>query len=137
MAAVTICSDFGAPKNKVSHCFHCFPIYFHEVIIILYSKATKPTMKDNFISRLHIQKALTFCPFIHLLYIYIGTNLYLLQWISIPILFDPHCSGSQITEMWKQTLALAKIIHFGTLRKSACSSMLENLGASCCCKALL
>ena len=26
MAAVTICSDFGAPQ-KVSHCFHCFPIY--------------------------------------------------------------------------------------------------------------
>ena len=25
--AVTICSDFGAPQNKVSHCFHCFPIY--------------------------------------------------------------------------------------------------------------
>ena len=23
MAAVTICSDFGAPKNKVWHCFHC------------------------------------------------------------------------------------------------------------------
>ena len=28
MAAVTICSDCGAPKNKVWHCFHCFPIYF-------------------------------------------------------------------------------------------------------------
>ena len=27
MAAVTICSDFGAPKNKILHCFHCFPIY--------------------------------------------------------------------------------------------------------------
>ena len=27
MAAVTICSDFGAPQNKLSHCFHCFPIY--------------------------------------------------------------------------------------------------------------
>ena len=27
MAAITICSDLGAPKNKVSHCFHCFPIY--------------------------------------------------------------------------------------------------------------
>ena len=26
MAAVTICSDFGAPKI-VCHCFHCFPIY--------------------------------------------------------------------------------------------------------------
>jgi len=24
MAAITICSDFGAPKNKVWHCFHCF-----------------------------------------------------------------------------------------------------------------
>ena len=27
MAAVTICSDIGAQENKVSHCFHCFPIY--------------------------------------------------------------------------------------------------------------
>ena len=27
MAAVTICSDFGAQTNKVSHCFHCYPIY--------------------------------------------------------------------------------------------------------------
>ena len=25
MAAVTICSDFAAPQNKVWHCFHCFP----------------------------------------------------------------------------------------------------------------
>ena len=24
MAAVTICSDLGAPKNKVSHCFHIY-----------------------------------------------------------------------------------------------------------------
>ena len=28
LAAVTICSDFGAPPNKVWHCFYCFPIYF-------------------------------------------------------------------------------------------------------------
>ena len=28
MAAVTTCSDFGAPKHKVWHCFHSFPIYF-------------------------------------------------------------------------------------------------------------
>ena len=27
MAAVTICSDFGAQKNKVRHCFHCLPIF--------------------------------------------------------------------------------------------------------------
>ena len=30
MAAVTICSDFGAPppKKRGCQCFHCFPIYF-------------------------------------------------------------------------------------------------------------
>ena len=27
MAAITICNDFGAPKNKVSHCFYCFHFY--------------------------------------------------------------------------------------------------------------
>ena len=27
MAAVTICSDFGAQEKKVCHCFHYFPIY--------------------------------------------------------------------------------------------------------------
>ena len=27
VAAVTICSNFGAQENKVCHCFHCFPIY--------------------------------------------------------------------------------------------------------------
>jgi len=32
MAAITIYSDFGAQKNKISHGFHCFPIYFHEVM---------------------------------------------------------------------------------------------------------
>ena len=28
MAAVTVCSDFGAPKNNICHCFHFFPFYF-------------------------------------------------------------------------------------------------------------
>ena len=32
MAAVTICSDFGAPQNKIYHCFHCFPSISHEVM---------------------------------------------------------------------------------------------------------
>ena len=30
MAEVTICSDFGAPKNKVSH---CFPIFHYSDIV--------------------------------------------------------------------------------------------------------
>ena len=32
MAVITVCSDFGAPQNKVYYCFHCFPIYFYEVM---------------------------------------------------------------------------------------------------------
>ena len=27
MAAVTICSDFGAQEKKICHCFHLSPIY--------------------------------------------------------------------------------------------------------------
>ena len=49
MAAVTNCSDFGAPKNKVWHCFHCFPIYFpwsdgtDAMIFIFWMLSFKPT----------------------------------------------------------------------------------------------
>ena len=32
MAAVTVCSDFGAQENKIYHCFHFFPTYWHEVM---------------------------------------------------------------------------------------------------------
>ena len=32
MAAVTICSDFGAPQNKICHCYHFSPSICHEVM---------------------------------------------------------------------------------------------------------
>ena len=32
MAAVTICTDFGAQENKICYCFHFFPTYLHEVM---------------------------------------------------------------------------------------------------------
>jgi len=35
MAAINICSDFGAPQNKVWHCFHSFPIYFLSQFFII------------------------------------------------------------------------------------------------------
>ena len=45
MAAATICSDFGAPKNKVSHCFHCSPsisqIGLDVMILVLVIAKTK------------------------------------------------------------------------------------------------
>ena len=59
MAAVTICSHFGAPENKVSHCFHCFPIYLpwsdgpkcHD-LSFLNVKPTFPLSSFTFIKRL-------------------------------------------------------------------------------------
>ena len=48
MAAVTICSDLGAPQNKVSH-FHCYPSLCHEVmgldtmILVFWKLNFKPT----------------------------------------------------------------------------------------------
>ena len=47
MASVTICHGFEAPKIKVSHCFHCFPIC-HEVmgpdaiILVVWMLSFKP-----------------------------------------------------------------------------------------------
>ena len=54
MAAVTICSDPGAYKNKVWHCFHCFPIYFPEVmepdamIFVFWMLSFKPTFSLSY-----------------------------------------------------------------------------------------
>ena len=61
MAAITICSDFGAPENKVWHCFHCLPSISHEVmgpdamILVLWMLSFKPTFSLSsftFIKRL-------------------------------------------------------------------------------------
>ena len=45
----TICIDFGAPKNKISQCFHGFPSICHEVIepdtmiLVFWMLSFKPT----------------------------------------------------------------------------------------------
>ena len=45
MAAITICSDFGAQGSKVCHCFHCFPIYLPKAYFML--KVPPKTLCDN------------------------------------------------------------------------------------------
>ena len=49
MAAITICSDFGAQENKVCHCFHCFPSYLlwsygtgYAMILVFWMLSFKP-----------------------------------------------------------------------------------------------
>ena len=61
MAAVTICSDFGAPQNKFCHCFCVSPSTCHEVmgpdamILLFWMLSFKPTfslLSFTFIKRL-------------------------------------------------------------------------------------
>ena len=67
MAAITICSDFGAPKNKVWHCFHFSPIC-HEVmgpdamILVFWMLSFQPTFSLSsftFIKRLFNSSSLS------------------------------------------------------------------------------
>ena len=68
MVAITICSDFGAPQNKVCHCFHCFPIYLPWSdgtgcqILVLWMLSFKPTFSLSsftFIKRLFSSSSLS------------------------------------------------------------------------------
>ena len=68
MAAVTICSNFGAPQNKIWHCFHCFPIYFpwsdgtgcHDLVFWMLSfKPTFSLSSFTFIKRLFSSSSLS------------------------------------------------------------------------------
>ena len=72
MAAITICSDFGAKKNKVSHCFQCFPIYF-------------PWSDRTFIKRLFSSS---------LSAIRVVSSAYLRLLIFLPAILIPACASS-------------------------------------------
>ena len=68
MAVITIWSDFGAPKNKVIHCFHCIPSICHEVmgpdamILVFWMLCFKPRFSLSsftFIKRLFSSSSLS------------------------------------------------------------------------------
>ena len=67
MAAVTICRDFGAPQNKVWHCFHFFPIYnevmgLDAMVLVFWMSSFKPAFSLSsftFIKRLFSSSSLS------------------------------------------------------------------------------
>ena len=87
MAAITICSHFGAPKHKVCHSFHCFPIYLtwsygtgcHDLSFWMLS--FKPTFS---LSSFTFNKRL----FSSLLSAMVS-SVYLRLWIFLPAIFIP------------------------------------------------
>ena len=97
MAAITICSDFGAQKNKVSHCFHCFPIYLPLVMgvdamnFIFWMLSFKPAFSlfyFTFIKRLFSSSSLSA--------IRVVSSTYLSLLIFLPAILIPACASSRL-----------------------------------------
>ena len=95
MAAVTICSDFLAPKNKVCHCFHCLPIYFpwsdgtrcHNLNFLnVELKLTFSLSSFIFIKRLFSSSSLSA--------IRVMSSAYLRLLIFLPAILIPTCASS-------------------------------------------
>ena len=96
MAAVTICSDFGAQKYKVWHCFQCFPIYFEvmgpdAMMIVFWMLSFKPTFSFSsftFIKRLFSSSSLSATRMV--------SSAYLRLLIFIPAILIPACASSSL-----------------------------------------
>ena len=95
MAAISICSDFGAPRNKVSHCFRCFPSICHEVmrlnamILVFWMLSFKPTFSLSsftFIKRHFSSSSLSA--------IRVVSSAYLRWLIFLPAILIPACVSS-------------------------------------------
>ena len=95
MAAITICSDFGTPQNKVSHGFHCFPIYLpwsdrtrcHNLSFL--NVELKPTFSFSsftFIKRFFSSSSLSA--------IRVVSSAYLRLLIFLPAILIPACASS-------------------------------------------
>ena len=94
MAAVTICSDFGAQKNKVSHCYHCLPFYLpwsdgtDAMILVFWMLSFKPTFSlfFTFIKRLFSSSSLSA--------VRVVSSAYLSLLIFLPAILIPACASS-------------------------------------------
>ena len=94
MAAVTICSDFGAPQNEVWHCFHCLPIYLpwsDAMILVFWMLSFKPTFSLSyftFIKKLFSSSSLSA--------IRVVSSAYLRLLIFLPAILIPACASSSL-----------------------------------------
>ena len=94
MDAITICSYFGAQKNKVSHCFHCFPIYLpwsggtrcHDLCFLNVELQANFLTSFPFIKRLFSSSSLSAIRVVSFAY---------LRWlIFLPARLTPVCASS-------------------------------------------
>ena len=97
MAAVTIWSDFGAPQNKVSHCFHCLTIY------LLWSDGTKCHILVFWMLSFRPTFSLSSFTFIKRLFSYsllsairVVSSAYLRFLIFLPAILIPACASPRL-----------------------------------------
>ena len=102
MAAVTICSDFGAQENKVCHCFHCFPIYLQwsygadTMIRVFWMLSFKPAFSLSsftFIKRFFSSFLLSATR--------VMSSAYLRLLIFLPAILIPACASSSPGFPWR------------------------------------
>jgi len=141
MAAVTICSDFGAPENKVWHCLHCFPIYlpwsdgtgYHDLsflldtmILVFWMLSFKPAFS---LSSFTLIKRLF--SFSSLSTITVVSSAYLRLLIFLPAIFIPEharppcpsptsraCSNSYLSNGWCHSTISSSIVPFSSYLQS-------------------
>ena len=84
MGAVIVHRNFGAQENKVFHCFHCFPIYFHEVMLSF--KTAFSCSSFTFIKRLFSSSLLSALRVV--------SSAYPRLFIFLPAILIPVCASS-------------------------------------------
>ena len=101
MAAVTICSDFGAQKNKVRHCLDCFSIYFpwsdgtgcHDLCFLNVELSAKFSLSSFFFIFLFHQEAFSSSS---LSAIKVVSSAYLRLLIFLLAILIPACASSSL-----------------------------------------
>ena len=106
MAAVSVCSGFGAQENKVCHCFHFSPSICHEVlgldamILVFWMLNFKPSFHSLSPSSKGSSVPLHFLPLEWLSFVYLRWFIFL-QEILIPTCDSPSLAFQMMYSAYK------------------------------------
>ena len=134
MATVTICSDFGAPENKVWHCFHCFPILLpwsdgtrcHDVSFL-----NVKLLNQLFILLLHFHQEAFSSPLLSAIRVVPSAYLSLLIFL-LAILIPACASSSPVFLMMYSAYKLNKVAIYSFFFPNFESVFYSLSGSNCC-----
>ena len=105
MAAVTVCSDFGAQENKLCHCFHFLSFICHEVlgpdamILVFWMLSFKPAFS---LSSFTLIKKLFSSSWLFTIWVVLFSSVQLLShvWLFATPRTAAHQGSLSITNSW-------------------------------------